>query len=423
MTEKFLFYIWQFRLFNQQDLKTTSGEGLQIIKPGELNPHAGPDFKNSLIRLEKTTWAGNIEIHINASDWNLHQHSEDENYDNIILHVVFNNDRIILRKSGEPIPVLELKNRVDWNIWENYRQLLQSSQWIPCSGSFMQVDSVLIDAWLHRLAIARMERKSSEIENYSQLNRNDLSESFYFLLAKNFGFYVNSLPFEMLAKSLPLQVIGKHRSSLFQLEALLFGQAGMLEENIDDLYHCSLKKEYKFLQNKFRLQPIPGHLWKFLRLRPGNFPTIRIAQFAALLYHSQSLLSQIVDANSIDAIKSFFKIQPSSYWNSHYLFGRKSIERPKPLGNSAIQSILVNVVAPMLVHWTLQHLGNQLQEKALQLLEETEAEDNSIIRGFKEIGFKATNSLQSQGLIQLKQNYCEKRKCLECGIGIHLLRV
>ena len=237
MTEKFLFYIWQFRLFNQQDLKTTSGEGLQIIKPGELNPHAGPDFKNSLIRLEKTTWAGNIEIHINASDWNLHQHSEDENYDNIILYVVFNNDRIILRKSGEPIPVLELKNRVDWNIWENYRQLLQSSQWIPCSGSFMKVDSVLIDAWLQRLAIARMERKSSEIENYSQLNRNDLSESFYFLLAKNFGFYVNSLPFEMLAKSLPLQVIGKHRSSLFQLEALLFGQAGMLEENIDDLYY------------------------------------------------------------------------------------------------------------------------------------------------------------------------------------------
>ena len=421
MTERFLFYLWQFRLFNLENLKTCTGEELFIIKPGELNSHSGPDFRNGLIKLGQTTWAGNIEIHINASDWNLHQHTGDENYDNIILHVVLDNDRIILRKNGEPIPTLELKNRVDWRIWENYRQLLQSRQWIPCSKDFAQAEPLVLKMWIQRLSINRMERKAGEIESYLNLTKNKLDESFYYLLAKNFGFFVNSLPFEMLAKSVPLSIIGKHSSSLFQIEALFFGQAGLLEEDLEDPYYTSLQKEYAFLQNKFNLQAMPGHLWKFLRLRPSNFPTLRIAQFAALLHQTDRLLSQVAEATSIQTIKEIFKIQPSAYWLSHYRFGKGAKERPKQLGESAIQSILINTVVPMLFELNKQQLGHQLQEKAIQLLEETQAEDNALTRGFEAIGFKSENALQSQGLIELKQNFCERRKCLECSVGNHLL--
>ena len=421
MTERFLFYLWQFRLFNQESLKTSTGEELIIVKPGELNSHAGPDFRNGLIKLGQTTWAGNIEIHINASDWNLHQHTGDENYDNIILHVVLDNDRIILRKNGEPIPTLELKNRVDWKIWENYRQLLQSRQWIPCSKDFAQAEPLVLKMWVQRLAINRIERKAGEIETYLNLTKNNLDESFYYLLAKNFGFFLNSLPFEMLAKSVPLSIIGKHRSSLFQIEALLFGQAGLLEDALEDPYYNSLQKEYAFLQNKFKLQALPGHLWKFLRLRPSNFPTLRIAQFAAMLHQTDRLLSQLSEASTIQTIEAIFQIQPSAYWSTHYRFGKEAKVRPKQLGETAIQSILINTVVPMLFELNKQQLGDQLQEKAIQLLEETQAEDNSITRGFAAIGFKAENAVQSQGLIQLTHNFCEKRKCLECSIGNHLL--
>jgi hypothetical protein len=310
---------------------------------------------------------------------------------------------------------------VDWRIWENYRQLLQSRQWIPCSKDFAQAEPLVLKMWIQRLSINRMERKAGEIESYLNLTKNKLDESFYYLLAKNFGFFVNSLPFEMLAKSVPLSIIGKHRSSLFQIEALLFGQAGLLEEDLEDPYYASLQKEYAFLQNKFKLQAMPGHLWKFLRLRPSNFPTLRIAQFAALLHQTDRLLSQVAEATSIQTIKEIFKIQPSAYWLSHYRFSKGAKERPKHLGESAIQSILINTVVPMLFELNKQQLGHQLQEKAIQLLEETQAEDNALTRGFEAIGFKAENAVQSQGLIELKQNFCERRKCLECSVGNHLL--
>ena len=421
MTERFLFYLWQFRLFNQDSLRTSTGEELQILKPGELNSHAGPDFRNALLKLGNTIWAGNVEIHIKASDWDLHKHTGDENYDNIILHVVLDSDRIIHRKSGEPIPCLELKNRVDWTMWDHYKQLLQSRQWIPCSNDFSQANESLRSFWLQRLTINRMERKALEVEISLKLNNNNLEEAFYWLLARNFGFHVNGVPFELMAKSLPWLVIAKHRNSLFQLEALVFGQAGLLEDALKDEYYLNLQKEYRFLQHKFDLHPIQGHVWKFLRLRPGNFPTLRLAQFAAVLHQSDRLLSQMVHSESLAEISQVFKVKPSEYWKTHYRFGKLSKTPGNQLGEAAIQSILINSVVPMLFLVNKQHLGQRLQEKALRLLEQTPEENNEVSRGFESIGFKPNNAFDSQALLELKSEFCDKRRCLDCGIGAALL--
>ncbi len=422
MTEQFLFYIWQYRLFDQQNLRTTTGETIQVLKPGELNSNAGPDFTNALIKIGDTTWAGNVEIHINASDWDAHKHSGNSNYDTIILHLVLDSDRIIHRKDGEAIPTLELKQKLNWGVYENYTSLLKSRQWIPCGADIARVPDLNRNLWLERLLIERMERKATEIAAYLLLNNNNLEEAFYFQLAKNFGFKVNSLPFEMLAKSTPLQVIAKHRSSLFQLEALLFGQAGLLDDEAEDDYTEQLQTEYHFLKSKFNLSPIPGHLWKFLRLRPVNFPSVRIAQFAALVHQSNALLSKISEAAKMEDLEDLFNVSTSPYWETHYRFGKPSQQRKKTLGKMAFENIVINSVVSMMFLLSKHRNDESYAERAMLFLEKISAENNTILSGFDSLGINAGNAAQGQSLIELKNNYCSKKLCLECGIGKWLLK-
>lgn len=422
ITEDFLHYIWNFKLFNTNDLKTTNKETIQILKSGQHNTDAGPDFFNAQIKLENTLWAGNVEIHINSSDWVKHHHETDNAYNNVILHVVYHHDREIKNANGNAIPTLELKNLIDLKLILNYEQLISSKNWIPCSNQIHSVDEFVINNWLERLVFERLERKSIEIEATLIKNKNDWEETFYQLLFKYFGLKVNAEPFLLLAKNTSLKIIEKHKNS-FTVEALLFGQAGFLTENMEDEYFKRLKKEYQFLNSKFSLVPLDKSLWKFLRLRPANFPTIRIAQLANLLVHEPRLFSKIIAINSVQEIRQLFELTASKYWDNHYQFGvtqKKSIT--KRTGKLMIDSLIINVIVPMLFVYATTTQNEELKNKAIQFLEKLTSEKNTILLNFEKLGVKSNNALQSQALIELKTNYCFQKKCLNCSIGNNLVK-
>jgi hypothetical protein len=422
MTEDFLHYIWQFKRFNVKDLYTTDNENLQIIRSGERNTDAGPDFCNALLRIGDTKWAGNVEIHINSSDWHLHNHQSDKAYDNVILHVVYHADKAVLRKNGEAIPTLVLNDKFDEDIYNKYTGFLQNKQWIPCLNLFKNADRLTIDSWLSRLFAERMERKAAQIIRTLNINKNNIEEAFYFQLARNFGFGVNADPFEQLARSLPLMQLSKHKHDLIQTEALLLGQAGLLNKTFNDEYPRALKKEYEFLKKKFALKPVDGSSWRFLRLRPSNFPTIRIAQFASLLHRSSGLFSLILESETIHSIHKLFDLACSEYWRDHYNFDKLTTVKEKNLGKSAKQLILINTVIPFLFVQGIIKSDEFFKEKALLFSEQTKAEHNSIIKKWAETGISVKNAAQSQALIELKKNYCNEFKCLQCGIGNNLLK-
>lgn len=422
MKEDFLHYIWKLKYFKTYDLKSASDEPIQIIKSGEHNLDAGPDFFNARIKIGNTLWAGNVEIHVKASDWVKHLHTGNKAYDTIILHVVYENDMDIKRSDGTSIPVLELKSYMQTDIWNRYVQLQQSAQWIPCQKRISEVDIFTVNHWLDRLLIERLESKTKGIADVLKLNKNNWEETFYQFLARNFGFKVNAVPFELLAKSLPLSYLGKHKNSLMQLEALLFGQAGLLEKNFVDEYPDELKKEYGFLRQKFNLHAIENQLWKFMRLRPISFPTIRIAQFAGLIYNSSGLLSQILDCRTLKQVESLFKIDTSLYWQSHFVFDKPSPEQAKKMGHSSIDNIVINTIVPFLFIYGIQKKNDIFKEMSLRLLEDMRSEKNNIISKWKALGIKSDTAYTSQGLIQLKNEYCIQKKCLNCTIGSTLIQ-
>jgi Protein of unknown function (DUF2851) len=419
MSEDFLQHIWKFKLFNHQKLQTVAGEDLSIIKCGEHNSDAGPDFFNAKIKIGETIWAGNVEIHLRSSDWQKHRHQVNAAYDNIILHVVFENDIPLFRNSGETIPTLELKSRINLNQYQKFRQLQQSKDWVACQNQVAQVPEIVLNTWLQRILIERLEQKSQAITQTLHLLNNNWEETFYRHLARNFGQKINSDVFESLAKSLPLSVLGKHKNSLFQIEALLFGQAGMLAQNFSDEYPQQLKREYEFLQKKYKLLPLENHLWKFLRLRPANFPTIRIALFANLLYNSNGLFALITATNELP---KFFNCVASDYWTTHYVFDKISIKREKKSGQDFASLLIINTVVPFLFVYGKHKDEEQFKERAFTWLESSTVENNSIISNWHNIGLKAKNALESQALLQLKSNYCQHKKCLHCSIGNHLLK-
>ncbi|PCJ80023.1 MAG: hypothetical protein COA57_15160 [Flavobacteriales bacterium] len=422
MTEQFLHYIWKFQLFEQNSLQCESGESLQIIKAGTPNTDAGPDFFNTKIKIGSTLWAGNVEIHINSSDWEKHSHQKDAAYDNVILHVVFNHDKNVVRKNGQELHVLTLQEKINDSLYAKYCHFLSNKLWIPCANHISEVDVFTVDNWLERLLIERLERKSSAIVEMLERHKNDWAEVFYIFLARNFGFKVNAEPMELLAKSLPFSVIGKHRDNLLQVEALLLGQAGFLEENFADDYPNQLKKEYDFLKNKFKLQPLDKSLLKFLRLRPPNFPTIRISQLANLIHRSSSLFSKIIEAKNSAAIIELFQVETSEYWRTHYVFDKHSSERKKQLGESAVNGILINTVAPFLFVYGQQKGEDVFKTNAFKLLENLPEEKNAIINRWKELNISARDAYRSQALLQLKNEYCNAKKCLHCAIGNKILR-
>lgn len=421
MNEAFLHYLWQYRLFDARHLATSEGSIVEIIRPGKLNTDAGPDFFNAQLRIDGTLWAGNVEIHLHASDWQKHGHHFDAAYDNCILHVVFERDVATLRKDGSSVPTIELKNKFPDHLWMNYLQLLGTRGWVPCAHRLKELDSITVDGWLDRIAVERLEEKTRSIRQFLDWSRNNWEETFYQHLAKNFGFQVNALPFELLSRSLPLNLLLKHRSRLLEVEALLFGQAGLLAQRFHDAYPISLSTEFSHLSRIYNLKPISSSAWKFLRLRPSNFPTIRIAQFARLITTQENLFSQILHINSLSDGLEIFKLTPSDYWMNHYVFDKPSEAMMKSMGKSSVENILINTVVPFLFAWGTEQGSEQHKKKALDLLESIPSEDNNLIRNWKEAGIMSRSAFQSQALIQLKIHHCAEKKCLSCAIGNQLI--
>jgi len=416
MKEDFLHFIWKHKLYQHDSLFTEEGEPIQIVHPGRHNTNAGPDFFDARIRIGETLWAGNIEIHVRASDWNKHGHQNDPVYRNTILHVVAISDLPVFNDLAASVPVLVVK----WPQWieDNYEMLLKSHEWIGCASLLYQVDPFRIKFFLNGIVIERLKQKMDTISKMLSDTKEDWGETFYCMLARNFGLKENALPFEMVARSLPQSVLARHHDSLFQIEALLFGQAGLLgDELFGDEYYLELRKEYRFLAVKYGLRPIAGHLWKFMRMHPGNFPTIRLAQFAALIHSSKGLFSAVIEANNLEDLQKLFMVKASDYWDSHYNFNKPSVNRKKVFGNQIFSLIVINVVVPFYFLFGESQNKLILKDRALEILEQMPAENNSAMNRWAGAGVVAANALESQALLQLQHNYCEPRKCLDCTIG------
>ena len=421
MNEEFLHHAWKYGLFRRSKLSGISGESIEILNSGRHNFDSGPDFFNAQLKINGQLWAGNVEIHVRSSDWNRHFHSQDAAYDNVILHVVHTHDEKIERRNREAIPTLELEKILYRDAWRRYLELKRSGDEIPCGKQLEEVDAFTFHHWLDRVLVERLEAKSLTIIARIAANRNDLEESFYQLLARNFGFKVNEDPFEALARSLPLAILARHRDKPFQVESLLFGQAGLLQTGFREKYPRALKREYGFLQKKYSLSPLSSSLWKFMRMRPVNFPSLRIAQFSHLMNRSAGLFSSMLEAGSVEEFHRLLACEPHEYWDHHYTFGARAAHRKKHLGREAINNIIINTIAPVLFVFGKQRGEEKYVERSLSLLEAVEGENNSIIRKWRALGMPVRTAAHSQALLQLKKEYCDKKKCLHCGIGAKLL--
>jgi len=421
MTEKFLHYLWKMKLLHPDHLHTASGEKIQILKAGEHNHNAGPDFLNARIKIGNTEWAGTIEIHVKSSEWNIHGHQHDSAYNNVILHAVYLDDSEVFHADGTPVLSLEVKDRFDPGLFDSYQLLMSSASWIPCEKQLPAVNTITVNQWLHRLMIERLEEKTQPIIESLKENQNNWEETFYQFISAAFGAKVNADPFRMLASALPLKILAKHKNSLLQLEALLFGTGGFLDEKFADDYPNQLKKEFDFLRKKYAIQPMKKHLWKFLRLRPANFPTIRLAQFAQLVFNSNHLLSKILETQDVKTLFSYFNCEPSLYWLTHYRFDKASSERRKSMGEDAISLLLINMVAPFLFVYGKMKDEEAFINQSLHLLEQLPPEQNQIIMRWKQSGVNTKSAFDSQALLQLKNQYCANFLCLDCAIGHKIL--
>lgn len=420
--ESLLHFIWQHQLFNRENLRTEAGEELQIIRQGSLNAHGGPDFFNGQIRIGEMLWVGNIELHLNSSHWYTHQHQHDPAYDKVILHVVWDHDKEVFRSGGLIIPVLALNGLVKKSLIDNYHQLRGAKKWIPCEDQFMQVDSAFRRQMLDRMLINRLERKSKRIEQLLSLHKNDWEAVFYQLMARYFGFHLNALPFELLAIHTPFQFIRPYFHRPFQLKALLFGQAGFLTSQLKCPYHQKLKREYAYLCKLHHLKPMDVSIWKYLRMRPSNFPELRIAQFADLLTRYHRPFSKVQTANSLAQIHGLLSLDAGDYWSRNSRFGVKRKKAIVPLmGKSSRESLIINVIVPLLFCWSRNRLFEE-PNKVLEILSELPAEQNSQIRKWQKLGWKAKSAMDTQAIMELRAQYCELKKCLTCTVGNVILK-
>lgn len=422
MQEKLIHFIWQNLLFNTSNLTGTENEVIQILQKGTINSHAGPDFTNAKIQIDNTLWAGNIEIHTKSGDWNLHGHTTDNAYDNTILHVCWESDLPIYRTDGTKIPCLTLKERVDKNLLHKYRYLMESANEIPCSSMLHSIDEFTWILWRERLVVERLDQKTEPILKELEKTKYEWQEVFYKSIARTFGLKINTQPFENLANNLPIKILSKHKNNLKQIEALVFGVAGFLNGILQDEYSKSLQKEYQFLKKKYQLTEVEKSNWKFLRLMPANFPTVRLAQFAALIHQSHNLFSKIIEENDLQKMMSFFKTATSDYWETHYLFDEPSAKRTKKVGDNTIQNLIINTIVPFKFAYGKHKDDEAMQQNAFELLEKSAAERNSIINKWYELGIFSKNSFQTQALLQLKNEYCNRKLCLNCTIGHKLLK-
>jgi len=424
MKEEFLHFIWKNQLFGTDELYTRDGCPLEIIDPGAYNRDSGPDFFNSRIRLGETEWAGNVEIHINASDWYRHKHNIDHAYDNVILHVVANYDSHVKSAGGIDPPACI----ITWEpgVEDKYREYLNNPDVIACRNDLHNIPPFSIRHWISRMATERLDNKTGKIVQILKETNNDWDETLYRLLSRYFGMKVNSEPFFLLSRKLPLRIIRKHADNRLQVEALMFGQAGMLEpgvfeKEIYDEYYCSLLAEYKVLRQKYSLKPSGPWIWKFHRLRPFNFPTIRISQLAGLMSRGSSLFSIVKSSTSFEELHRLFACDASDYWNNHYIFGSYKKGKTKRTGNTMISLLLINTVIPMLFLYGRETGSMEYCNRAVDLLDNIEPEDNRIIREWSNAGIIPCSALESQGLIHLREEYCKNRQCLNCQYGSKLI--
>lgn len=422
MKEELLHFIWRTKQFIHFPLQTTSEEEITIIQAGTYNTNAGPDFLNAKIRIGQEVWAGHIEMHLQSSDWIKHQHQKDAAYQNVILHVVLEEDIVIKNASGAIIPCVVLKKHIPKRLKGKYQEMLQVENWIACQSTLPNIPKERIGFWLDRMVIERLEEKTNQLLQRLKENQFDWETSLYHSLGYSFGLKVNADAFEALMQSIPLNIIGKHQNSLLQLEALLFGQAGMLEDNFEEAYPNKLKKEYQFLKHKYQLQSIVIP-WKFMRLRPANFPSIRIAQMAAFLFQTRHLFSKILAAHAVKELENLFDLQISLYWKTHYRLDKASKKRAKKAGIQFRRNVIINSFIPFLFAYAKARQLPQYQEKALSFLSEIPCEKNALVRRFEAIGMpKVDSAYQSQALLQLKKRYCDMQQCLSCAIGHEVLK-
>ena len=416
MTERLLQFIWQFQYFNKGELQSASGETIEIIFPGTYNTNQGPDFNDAKIRIGTTTWAGNVELHLRTSDWKRHNHQNDNNYNNVILHVVWEDDF-----PDYSMPVLKLNNRVAKIFLQQYEDLMNAQGFIPCEKTISSIKPIVLQSWKERLLAERLIRKSATVEAYLDQNNHHWEETFWWLLARNFGIKINADAFEAMARSISVNILAKHKNQIHQLEALLMGQSNLLNEKFKEDYPIMLQKEYRFYKNKYQLKQ-NNYTPFFLRMRPGNFPTIRLAQLAMLIHHSEHLFSKIRESNSVEDVMKWLDVTANDYWHYHYRFDEQSSFKKKNLGPGMVDNILINTICTVLFAYGHINMEQKFKDRALQWLEEITAESNSIIKGFEQTGLKNKNAHDSQALIELKNEYCCKKRCLDCAVGNALLK-
>ena len=428
--EQLLHYVWKHKIFPLKELTTTNGQQIEIIDPGLHNTNAGPDFFNAKIKIKDTLWVGNVEIHDKSSDWYLHGHDRDDKYNNVILHVSGLIDINVKTKDGKYIPQMQLD--IPQDVKENYRDLLSTDTYPPCYKIIPDLSSLMIHSWMAALQTERLEQKTEAIKKRVELCNGSWEDGYFVTLARNYGFGINGDAFETWALNVPLHDVAHHRDDLFQIEAIFMGQAGLLEldtipekyqkDALEEGYFTKLRNEYLYLAHKFGLKPMDGSLWKFLRLRPQNFPHIRISQLANLYYLHKAGLSNIIETDTVTHLEEMLKTAVTPYWENHYTFGSKSETNEKHLSPFSLNLLIINTAIPILFAYG-RHMSNEaLCERAFELLEQLKAENNYIIRMWKECGLDVKNAGDSQALIQLKKEYCDKKDCLRCRIGYEYLK-
>ncbi len=421
MKEAFLHFIWQERLFETSALTTVDGEGLEVVHPGIPNRDEGPDFVGAQVRVGGVLWAGDVEIHLRSSDWYVHGHYGDPRYDAVVLHVVAEHDEVVRRGNGEVIPEVVL--RWDPVLTEAYERLMRSRAWVACGDDLHRLDPFVVRHSLGRLLAERLEYHASHFLPDLEETARDWEEVLYRHLARGFGLRVNARPFYEVARSLPLRYLARHRDNLLHVEALLFGQAGFLEEELfgDDHYEA-LKKEYRHLRNKFSLEPLPAHRWRRMRMRPSAFPAVRLAQFARFIHSRENIFSHIIRSPDMSALEPLFRITADGYWEEHFEFNKPSRRRKKSFGKEAFFLVLINIVIPFYFIYGKINGLDDYRERALELLEALPAERNAIVRGWAAAGVGADSAFYSQALIHLKNEYCNRQRCLECPLGRRIMR-
>lgn len=423
-TESFLQYVWQHQLL-EGELCTTTGQAIVIERPGMLNTDAGPDFFDARIRIDGTLWVGNVEIHVRSSDWNLHNHSTDPSYHNVVLHVVYQADTAITLHDCHTLPTLTIAQNIPQVLWDNYDALVNppTPMAIPCQDHLAELNAFYISSYLQRLTLERIETKCDAVRKLLSDSHSNWEQTCYWMLAHYFGGKTNSFPFELLARSTDIKLLARWRDRPERVEALLMGQAGLLEGCFDDEYPRLLQADYEAIRQGARLTPISGYLWKFFRLRPYGFPTLRISQFASLVCRSSNLFSQLLDTPRAEDIQRLFDVSAAAYWDNHFQFDHPSPGKTKSVGASFIDLLIINAWVPLLFEYGNQHGLQHYKDQAVDILEQLRPENNNIIRKWTSVGIRAANAAQSQALIQLHNNHCQASDCLHCQIGFKILQL